>query len=97
MLRDEAGTIDGKPAWIAVAHVPNASPLGLSTKDSYEVQRKGGARILEEATKSEPINVWILIAGGVMIAVAMMLLMRTRRQEKPAEAHPAQPALSSSS
>ena len=24
----EAGTIDGKPAWIAVAHVPNASPLG---------------------------------------------------------------------
>jgi hypothetical protein len=39
VLRDEAGTIAGQPAWIAVAHLPNSSPLGLSTKDGYEVQR----------------------------------------------------------
>lgn len=44
VLRDEAGTIAGKPAWIAVAHVPQASPLGLSTKDSYEVQRNDSWR-----------------------------------------------------
>ena len=44
VLRDEAGTIDGKPAWIAVAHVPNASPLGLSAKDSYDIQRNDSWR-----------------------------------------------------
>ena len=44
VLRDEAGTIAGKPAWIAVAHVPNASPLGLSAKDSYDVQRNDSWR-----------------------------------------------------
>ena len=44
VLRDEAGSIAGQPAWIAVAHVPKASPLGLSTKDSYEVQRNDSWR-----------------------------------------------------
>ena len=44
VLRDEAGTIDGQPAWIAVAHVPNGSPLGLSTKDSYDVKRNDSWR-----------------------------------------------------
>jgi hypothetical protein len=44
VLRDEAGTISGQPAWIAVAHVPNASPLGLKVKDSYEVQRNDSWR-----------------------------------------------------
>ncbi len=44
VLRDEAGTIDGQPAWIAVAHVPNGSPLGLSTKNSYEVRRNDSWR-----------------------------------------------------
>jgi hypothetical protein len=44
VLRDEAGQIAGQPAWIAVAHVPKASPLGLSTKDSYDVQRNDSWR-----------------------------------------------------
>jgi hypothetical protein len=44
VLRDEAGTISGQPAWIAVAHVPNASPLGLKVKDSYEVKRNDSWR-----------------------------------------------------
>jgi hypothetical protein len=44
VLRDEAGTLAGQPAWIAVAHVPKASPLGLSTKDSYDVQRNDSWR-----------------------------------------------------
>jgi hypothetical protein len=41
---DEAGTIDGQPAWIAVARVPNGSPLGLSAKDSYDVRRNDSWR-----------------------------------------------------
>jgi hypothetical protein len=44
VLRDEAGTIDGKPAWIAVAHVPNGSPLGVSVKGSYDVKRNDSWR-----------------------------------------------------
>ena len=44
VLRDEAGTIAGQPAWIAVAHVPNGSPLGLSAKDSYDVRRNDSWR-----------------------------------------------------
>ena len=44
VLRDEAGTINGQPAWIAVAHVPNGSPLGLSVKDSYDIQRNDSWR-----------------------------------------------------
>jgi hypothetical protein len=39
VLRDEAGTIKGEPAWIAVALVPNGSPLGVSVKGSYDVKR----------------------------------------------------------
>lgn len=44
VLRDEAGRIGGSPAWIAVAHVPNASPLGVQVKDSYEVMRNDSWR-----------------------------------------------------
>ena len=44
VLRDEAGTINGQPAWIAVAHVPNGSPLGLSVKDSYDIKRNDSWR-----------------------------------------------------
>ena len=44
VLRDEAGTINGQPAWIAVAHVPKGSPLGLSVKDSYDIQRNDSWR-----------------------------------------------------
>jgi hypothetical protein len=44
VLRDEAGTIDGQPAWIAVAHVPNGSPIGYHAKDSYDVQRNDSWR-----------------------------------------------------
>jgi hypothetical protein len=44
VLRDEAGEIGGVPAWIAVAHVPNGSPLGLSAKGSYDVKRNDSWR-----------------------------------------------------
>jgi hypothetical protein len=44
VLREEAGQIGGQPAWIAVAHVPNASPLGLSVKGSYDVKRNDSWR-----------------------------------------------------
>jgi hypothetical protein len=44
VLRDEAGQINGQPAWIAVAHLPNASPLGVSAKGSYDIKRKDSWR-----------------------------------------------------
>lgn len=44
VLRDQAGQIDDQPAWIAVAHVPNGSPLGVSVKGSYDVQRNDSWR-----------------------------------------------------
>ena len=44
VLRDEAGTIAGQPAWIAVAHVPNASPLGVAVKNSYDIKRSDSWR-----------------------------------------------------
>ncbi|MEX0733759.1 MAG: hypothetical protein WD944_08295 [Steroidobacteraceae bacterium] len=44
VLRNEAGKIGGQPAWIAVAHVPNGSPLGLAVKDSYDVKRNDSWR-----------------------------------------------------
>jgi hypothetical protein len=44
ILREEAGTIAGQPAWIAVAHVPNGSPLGRSVKGSYDIQRNDSWR-----------------------------------------------------
>jgi len=44
ILRDEAGQVAGKPAWIAVAHLPNGSPLGLSDKDGYVVKRNDSWR-----------------------------------------------------
>lgn len=44
ILREEAGQIGGQPAWIAVAKVPNGSPLGLSVKGSYDVKRNDSWR-----------------------------------------------------
>ncbi len=44
VLRDEAGEIGGFPAWIAVAHVPKSSPLGIAIKDSYDVKRNDSWR-----------------------------------------------------
>ena len=44
VLRDEAGTIAGQPAWVAVAHVPNASPLGVIVKGDPNVQRNDSWR-----------------------------------------------------
>jgi hypothetical protein len=44
VLRDEAGSIAGKPAWIAVAHLPNGSPLGTPIKNSYDLQRNDSYR-----------------------------------------------------
>lgn len=44
ILRDEAGQIAGKPAWIAVAHLPKGSPLGYSARDSYDVRRNDSWR-----------------------------------------------------
>ncbi|MEX2149626.1 MAG: hypothetical protein WD793_05400 [Steroidobacteraceae bacterium] len=44
VLRDEAGRIADQPAWIAVAHVPNGSPLGTPIKDSYDLKRNDSYR-----------------------------------------------------
>jgi hypothetical protein len=44
VLRDEAGEIDGQPAWIAVAHVPNGSPLGIQVRGNPEIQRSDSWR-----------------------------------------------------
>ena len=44
VLREGPGTIDGKPAWIAVAYVPNGSPHGVLVKGSYDVQRNDSWR-----------------------------------------------------
>jgi hypothetical protein len=44
VLRDEAGTLAGQPAWIAVAHVPNASPLGVAVKGSDDIKRSDSWR-----------------------------------------------------
>ena len=44
VLRDEAGKIGGQPAWIAVAHVPNGSPLGYKARNSEEVTRNDSWR-----------------------------------------------------
>ena len=35
---------DGQPAWIAVAHVPNASPLGVEVKGSLDLLRNDSWR-----------------------------------------------------
>lgn len=44
VLRDEAGTIDGNPAWIAVAHLPKASPLGVIAHEGDEPRRSDSWR-----------------------------------------------------
>lgn len=44
ILREEAGEIGGRPAWIAVAYLPKGSPLGYSERDSYEVRRNDSWR-----------------------------------------------------
>ena len=44
VLRDEAGKIAGQLAWIAVAHVPNGSPLGTPIKNSYDLKRNDSYR-----------------------------------------------------
>ena len=50
---------------------------------SIEVQRRGSATLLAEATKSEPVNVWILVVGAALVAVAMMLLLPRRASAAP--------------
>lgn len=44
ILREAAGEIGGQPAWIAVAYLPNSSPLGLNVRNSYEVIRNDSWR-----------------------------------------------------
>jgi len=44
VLRDEPGHIGGNPAWIAVAYLPKASPLGIVIKDSYDLRRSDSWR-----------------------------------------------------
>ena len=44
ILRDEPGKIAGNPAWIAVAYLPNASPLGVAVPKSDEVKRNDSWR-----------------------------------------------------
>ena len=61
---------------------------------SFEVHRQGAQKLLNEAatTATEPINVWVLVAGAILIAVAIVLLRVNRA--KPLEPAPAQAALS---
>lgn len=44
ILREATGTIDGQPAWIAVALAPNASPLGVEVKGSLNILRNDSWR-----------------------------------------------------
>lgn len=44
ILREAEGRIAGQPAWIAVAHLPKASPLGRSARNSFEVVRNDSWR-----------------------------------------------------
>jgi hypothetical protein len=44
ILREAPGEIGGQPAWIAVAYLPNSSPLGLNVRNSYEVIRNDSWR-----------------------------------------------------
>lgn len=44
ILREAPGEIAGQPAWIAVAYLPNSSPLGLNVRNSYEVIRNDSWR-----------------------------------------------------
>ena len=44
ILREAPGTIAGQPAWIAVAFLPDSSPLGLAVRNSYEVIRNDSWR-----------------------------------------------------
>jgi len=44
ILREAPGQIAGQPAWIAVAYLPNSSPLGLNVRNSYEVIRNDSWR-----------------------------------------------------
>src|SRR5262245_4049453 len=44
ILREAEGQIAGQPAWIAVAHLPKASPLGLRAYNSLETVRKDSWR-----------------------------------------------------
>jgi hypothetical protein len=44
ILREAPGEIGGQPAWIAVAYLPNSSPLGLNVRNSYDVIRNDSWR-----------------------------------------------------
>jgi len=44
ILREASGEIAGQPAWIAVAHLPNSSPLGKVVRNSYDVIREDSWR-----------------------------------------------------
>lgn len=44
ILREAPGEIGGLPAWIAVAYLPQGSPLGLKVAHSYEVIRNDSWR-----------------------------------------------------
>lgn len=44
ILREAPGEIGGQPAWIAVAYLPNSSPLGQVVPNSYELVRNDSWR-----------------------------------------------------
>lgn len=44
ILREGPGEIGGQPAWIAVAYLPNSSPLGQVVPNSYELIRNDSWR-----------------------------------------------------
>jgi len=53
-------------------------------------------KLLTEATTkaTEPINAWVLAGGALLIAISLMLLLRTRSAKPQAADAAAQPALS---
>ena len=63
---------------------------------SFETHRQGAQKLLAEATTkaTEPINAWVLAGGALLIAISLMLFLRTRSAKPQAADAAAQPALS---
>ena len=53
VLRDEPGTLGGNPAWIAVAHLPKASPLGVVAREGDEPRRNDSWRGMAVVAKGK--------------------------------------------
>ena len=53
VLRDEPGQIAGNPAWIAVAHLPKSSPLGVIVREGDEPRRNDSWRGMAVVAKGK--------------------------------------------